>query len=127
MRDRVGVDDQAGVAVPAAYELDDVTFAILWGASDYDDALQANGQAIHETRTALTTLSNCPRPRSAARPAAVPGLDRTGAVLQVQEHCRVPGASLSYADILSLAKGITAARVDGIVVTQGTDTIEETS
>jgi L-asparaginase len=59
--------------------------------------------------------------------AAVPGLDQTGVALQVHQFRQVPGASLSYADVLSLAQEIDATDVDGVVVTQGTDTIEETS
>jgi transcriptional regulator with XRE-family HTH domain len=73
VRDRVDVGDQAGVAVPAAYELDDVTFAILWAASNYDDALQADDQAIQETRTALTTYERLSA--SAVSREAAPGLN----------------------------------------------------
>jgi L-asparaginase len=78
---------------------------------------------------AMTDAGSGATPRLSAREllAAVPGLDQTGAALQVQEYRRVPGASLSYADVLSLAREITATGVDGVVVTQGTDTIEETS
>jgi L-asparaginase len=59
--------------------------------------------------------------------AAVPGLDDTGVVLQVREFRRLPGASLTYPDLLALARDIDGLDVDGVVVTQGTDTIEETS
>jgi L-asparaginase len=62
--------------------------------------------------------------------AAVPGLPETGIELSVNDFRRVPGASLAFADMLSLSAAIdkaVAGDVDGVVVTQGTDTIEETS
>jgi L-asparaginase len=62
--------------------------------------------------------------------AAVPGLDDTGAELRVVDFARKPGASLSFDDLYLLAAAIGRA-VDsgcaGAVVTQGTDTIEETA
>ena len=62
--------------------------------------------------------------------AAVPGLDRLGARLDVREFRSGPSASLSIGDIfeLSAAMGeqITAGAA-GAVVIQGTDTIEETA
>ena len=59
--------------------------------------------------------------------AAVPGLGETGAALQVHEFRQLPGASLTYPDLLALARDLDTLDVDGVVVTQGTDTIEETS
>jgi L-asparaginase len=66
--------------------------------------------------------------------AAVSGLDRTGIRVETVDFRRSPGASLSPADITELAAAIdarfaddVAGRVDGVVVTQGTDTIEETA
>ena len=67
--------------------------------------------------------------------AAVPGLTETGIDLDVVDFRRVPSGSLSFDDLDALAEAIDerlAARVDGagvdgIVVTQGTDTIEETA
>ena len=59
--------------------------------------------------------------------AAVPGLGETGAALQVHEFRQLPGASLTYPDLLALARNLDTLDVDGVVVTQGTDTIEETS
>jgi len=61
---------------------------------------------------------------------AVPGLDDAGVTLEVRDFLRKPGASLSFTDLFSLADAISAALSDGCagaVVTQGTDTIEETA
>jgi len=67
-------------------------------------------------------------PRLSARDlvAAVPGLDAVGE-LQVQEFRRLPGASLTYADLFELATHVESLDVDGVVITQGTDTVEETA
>lgn len=57
--------------------------------------------------------------------AAVPRLDRIEAQLQVHDFLNKPGASLTLADIFSLAKAIGNALNEGCigaVVTQGTDT-----
>ena len=62
--------------------------------------------------------------------AAVPGLQRTGIALDVTDFRRLPGASLGFDDVLALSAAIAdrlAAGADGIVVIQGTDTIEETA
>ena len=62
--------------------------------------------------------------------AAVPGLDAAGVELSIHDVANKPGASLSFGDLLGLADAISAALGDGfagVVVIQGTDTIEETA
>jgi L-asparaginase len=59
--------------------------------------------------------------------AAVPGLDETGIELEVVDFRQLPGASLTFADLTELAAAIAACDADGVVLTQGTDTIEETA
>lgn len=59
--------------------------------------------------------------------AAVPGLAETGIRVEMRDFRRLPGASLGFADLLELATAIEALTADGIVITQGTDTIEETA
>ncbi|MFB9236138.1 asparaginase domain-containing protein [Plantactinospora siamensis] len=61
---------------------------------------------------------------------AVPQLADVGANLAVRDFRALPSACLSFADILELADAAdaaVAAGADGIVVVQGTDTIEETA
>lgn len=62
--------------------------------------------------------------------AAVPGLAETGITVDTAEVARLPGASLGFAHLVATAaaarKHIEAGAC-GVVVVQGTDTIEETS
>jgi L-asparaginase len=62
--------------------------------------------------------------------ASVPGLDQAGVTLQVRDFRQVPSSSLTVDDLLDLAGAIrkeAAGGADGVVVSQGTDTIEETA
>jgi L-asparaginase len=61
---------------------------------------------------------------------AVPGLAETGIEIEVVDFRRRPGASLTFANITELAAATTReldTGATGVVVTQGTDTIEETA
>ncbi|WP_342791162.1 asparaginase [Streptomyces montanus] len=63
--------------------------------------------------------------------AAVPNLEGHGIELRVHDFRRVPGASLTFDDLAELGAAVdrtlAGGDVDGIVITQGTDTIEETA
>lgn len=59
--------------------------------------------------------------------AAVPGLADSGIAIDAHDFRQLPGASLGFGDLLALAAEIEMLSVDGVVVTQGTDTIEESS
>jgi L-asparaginase len=59
--------------------------------------------------------------------AAVPGLADTGVSVDANSFRQLPGASLSFSDLLELAAAIEQLTVDGVVIIQGTDTIEETA
>jgi L-asparaginase len=85
------------------------------------------------------TIASLPDPESGAkRPAvsgeelvaSVPGLDRV-ADLQVEEVASVSSWNLTPADMLAVARrageALAEKAVDGVVVTHGTDTLEETA
>jgi L-asparaginase len=77
-------------------------------------------------------------PRDAVVPAlsasdlvdAVPGLAGTGVAVSARSFRNLPGSYLGFADLIELA-GVVAGELDagydGVVVTQGTDTIEESA
>lgn len=58
---------------------------------------------------------------------AVPTLGDLDIAVDVRDFRRLPGASLSFDDLAELAADIAASDADAFVVTQGTDTIEETA
>src|ERR1700760_3499206 len=58
---------------------------------------------------------------------AVPGLAEAGISAEVHDFRQVPSAFLTIGDIAELAEAIGKQDTTGIVVTQGTDTIEETA
>jgi L-asparaginase len=79
-------------------------------------AAATGGAAVALTAEQLTT--------------GLPGLADSAISVGVRDFRRKPGASVTVADIVELAQAIPAALAEGahgIVVTQGTDTIEETS
>jgi L-asparaginase len=62
--------------------------------------------------------------------AGVPGLEQVGVALRVQDADRVPSADLSFAQLLDLVRAASEAvraGARGVVVTQGTDTLEESA
>jgi L-asparaginase len=110
-------------------------------------ALFTLGGTIASTGTAASTGAGAvagtstaegvaPRLTGADLLASVPGLEQAGAELTVHDFRQVPSSSLTIGDILDLAAAIrdqtgpgtaSAGGADGVVVSQGTDTIEETS
>jgi transcriptional regulator with XRE-family HTH domain len=84
---QVNVGDAAGavVPVPVAYELDDVTYAVLWAASNYDDALQADDQALHEARAGLMAYERLSA--SAVSREAAPGLNPVSRMWLGSQFC----------------------------------------
>jgi L-asparaginase len=90
-------------------------------------ALFTLGGTIASTGTAGGVV---PRLTGADLLASVPGLSRAGVTLQVHDFRQVPSASLVIGDVLDLVRAIraeVAAGAGGVVVSQGTDTIEETA
>jgi L-asparaginase len=62
--------------------------------------------------------------------SSIPGLAAAGVEVTVSEFRQVPGAWVTLTDIVELAPAIAAAELQGtsgVVVIQGTDTIEETA
>jgi L-asparaginase len=62
--------------------------------------------------------------------AAVPGLEELGTRLDVRDVRAVPSGSLTFGqilDVVTVAAEAVAGGADGVVVTQGTDTLEETA
>lgn len=86
------------------------------------------GGTIAMTRTAASS-GVTPTLTGADLVSAVPGLHGVATVI-VEDFRQMPGASLAISDIVALVdrlKRAVSEGVDGIVVTQGTDTLEETA
>jgi L-asparaginase len=86
------------------------------------------GGTIAMTRTAGGGVA--PALSAAELVAAVPGLSEVAADVEVIDVRRLPGASLTLDDLRDLyvaALDAYAAGAAGVIVTQGTDTIEETA
>ncbi|MGW1617143.1 asparaginase domain-containing protein [Streptomyces sp. NPDC002285] len=81
----------------------------------------------HHAMTAQTGGGATPTLSADDLVAAVPGLAGTGISVDVNNFRQVPGASLGFSDLLELSAAIQELSVDGVVITQGTDTIEETA
>jgi L-asparaginase/Glu-tRNA(Gln) amidotransferase subunit D len=59
--------------------------------------------------------------------AAVPQLSGLDVDLEVRDFRRLPSACLTFADVVALVEDAAATTAEGVVVVQGTDTIEETA
>lgn len=87
------------------------------------------GGTIAMTHTSHEDAGVQPRLSGAELIAAVPGLEREAAI-QVEDIRTVPGASLTLEDVADLAERLHRAAAEGVtgmVVTQGTDSLEETA
>ncbi|MEV6533653.1 helix-turn-helix transcriptional regulator [Streptomyces sp. NPDC051639] len=73
------------VTAPTAYELDDLTYGILWAVSNYDDALQADDQALSETRSDLRAYERLSA--SAVSREAAPGLNTVAHMWLGSDFC----------------------------------------
>jgi hypothetical protein len=73
------------VAAPTAYELDDLTYGILWAVSNYDDALQADDQPLSETRSDLKAYERLSA--SAVSREAAPGLNTVAHMWLGSDFC----------------------------------------
>ena len=83
--------------IPAAYRVDDLTYALLWALINLDDGLSADDDALHAETPGLE--QHLTKPRSAVARAAVPELSTVGAAWlgsrlcarhalgQLPEHC----------------------------------------
>ncbi|GLF95203.1 serine/threonine-protein kinase [Streptomyces yaizuensis] len=68
----------AGLVIPAAYRVDDLTYALLWALIVIDDALQADDRALQAQEAVLDSLAS--RPGAAITSDLVPGLSRAGSM-----------------------------------------------
>ncbi|WP_331730765.1 helix-turn-helix domain-containing protein (plasmid) [Streptomyces sp. NBC_00016] len=73
------------VTAPTAYELDDLTYGILWAVSGYDDALQADDHALAETRSDLKAYERLSA--SAVSREAAPGLNTVAHMWLGSDFC----------------------------------------
>jgi hypothetical protein len=73
------------VSAPAAYELDDLTYGILWAVSNYDEALQADDQPLAETRSDLKAYERLSA--SAVSREAAPGLNTVAHMWLGSDFC----------------------------------------
>ncbi|GGV51321.1 helix-turn-helix domain-containing protein [Streptomyces spectabilis] len=73
------------VVAPAAYELDDLTYGVLWAVSNYDDALQADDQALAEARSGLKAYERLSA--SAVSREAAPGLNTVAHMWLGSDFC----------------------------------------
>lgn len=60
----------SAVVIPRAYEIDDLTYAIIWAVTSLDDALLADDSALDQRRRQLREFGQLPQPMVASESAA---------------------------------------------------------
>ncbi|MGW0631145.1 asparaginase domain-containing protein [Streptomyces sp. NPDC002758] len=78
----------------------------------------------------ISVAGGTPRLTGEQITAQVPGLDALGARIDVQDVQAVPSSGLTFTDVLHVVAAASRAVAEGaaaVVVTQGTDTLEETA
>ncbi len=73
------------IAVPGAYELDDLTYGIVWAAANLDDALRADDRLLEETRADLAMYERLSA--SAVSREAAAGLSSVGHMWLGSDFC----------------------------------------
>lgn len=77
-----GVDE---LHVPEAYELDDLTYGILWAVANLDDALQADDQGLSDAKNDLSAYERLSA--SAVSREAAPGLNAVAHMWLGSDYC----------------------------------------
>lgn len=85
IRDRLSRDGAPELVMPAAYELDDLTYGLLWAVANYDDALQADDQALAEAQSDLKEYERLSH--SAVSKEAAPGLNAVAHMWLGSDFC----------------------------------------
>lgn len=73
------------LSAPTAYELDDLTYGILWAVANYDDGLQDDDQELAETRADLKAYERLSS--SAVSREAAPGLNAVAHMWLGSDFC----------------------------------------
>lgn len=88
------------------------------------------GGTIAMTNPGRDAVGVVPTLDAAALLTAIPELARLDCQITTRDLCNLPGASLSFDDLsgaVRVVRGEVDSGADGVVITQGTDTIEETA
>ncbi len=88
------------------------------------------GGTIAMTNSSRDSVGVVPTLDAAALLAAVPGLTELNLEITARSFRGLPGASLSFDDLsqlIAVVRDELDSGIDGVVITQGTDTIEETA
>jgi len=84
-RGRLATGRSGSLMIPAAHELDDLTYALVWSLLNMDDALLADGESLEAEQENLGAWLNMPR--SAASRSGWPGLTAIGSTYLGSKFC----------------------------------------